>query len=105
MLVALAVQILTGPLMQWSYGRDIEVFDWFVIPSPMEAAFGFASMLHSLHAASALFLFFAILLHIGGVYKHTAFNQDGTLAKMIVPGRQSAASSAAPSRAKNEGES
>jgi len=105
MLVALAVQILTGPLMQWSYGRDIEVFDWFAIPSPMEASFGLASVLHSVHAASALFLFLAILLHIGGVYKHTAFNQDGTLAKMIVPGRQSPASDAASTPAKNEGES
>jgi cytochrome b561 len=105
MLVALTVQIVTGPLMQWSYGRDIEVFDWFVIPSPMEASFGLASFLHSLHAAAALFLFFAVLLHIGGVYKHTAFNQDGTLAKMIVPGRQSAASSGAPLPGENEGKS
>ncbi len=105
MLIALTVQILTGPLMQWAYGRDIEVFDWFVIQSPIESAFGLASALHTVHAASALFIFFALLLHIGGVYKHTAFNQDGTLAKMIVPGRQSRASDVAPSPAKNEGES
>jgi cytochrome b561 len=104
-LVALTVQILTGPLMQWSYGRDIEVFDWLVIPSPIESSFGLASVLHTTHAASALFIFFAILLHIGGVYKHTAFNQDGTLAKMIVPGRQSMPSSAASLPEKNEGES
>jgi cytochrome b561 len=105
MLVALTVQILSGPLLQWSYGRDIEVFDWFVIPSPMEASFGLASTLHGLHVASALFIFFAILLHIGGVYKHTAFNQDGTLAKMIIPGRQSTPSAAAPQPRENEGES
>ena len=105
MLVALTVQILTGPLMQWSYGRDIKVFDWFVIASPIEASFGLASVLHGVHAASALFIFFSILLHIGGVYKHTAFNQDGTLAKMIVPGRQSTPSNAAPLPTKNEGES
>jgi len=105
MLVALTVLIVTGPLMQWSYGRDIEFFDWFVIPSPIEASFRFASVLHRVHATSALFVFFAFLLHIGGVYKHTAFNQDGTLAKMIVPGRQSTPSNAAPLPSKNEGES
>jgi cytochrome b561 len=105
MLVALSVQVLTGPLMQWSYGRDIEVFDWFVIPTPIGPSFGLATALHAIHAASALFIFFAVVLHIGGVYKHTAFNQDGTLAKMIIPGRQSNASPGVPQPDKNEGES
>jgi cytochrome b561 len=105
MLAALTVQLVTGPLMQWSYGRDIEVFDWFVIPSPIEPAFGLAAALHSVHDTAALFIFFSILLHIGGVYKHTAFNQDGTLAKMIVPGRQSIVSGALRPTGKNEGDS
>lgn len=89
MLVAIAVMLVSGPLLQFGYGRAIEVFDWFVIPSPIEANFGLASFLHRLHSASALFIFLGLLLHIGGVYKHTAFNQDGTLAKIIVPGRES----------------
>ena len=103
-LVALGLMLLTGPLMQWSYGRAIEVFDWFVIPAPFEARFGLASWLHSIHKAAAIFIFLGLVLHIGGVYKHTAFNQDGTLAKIIVPGRQSGgqAETAAPDR--NEGE-
>lgn len=105
MLIALTVQIVTGPLMQWSYGRDIEVFDWFVIPSPIESSFGLAATLHTAHDTAALFIFFAILLHIGGVYKHTAFNQDGTLAKMIVPGRQSNAPGAMRQTGESEGES
>lgn len=89
MLVALVVQIVTGPIMQWSYGRPIVVYDWLTIPSPIEASFGLASFLHSVHATSAAFIFATVLLHIGGVYKHTAFNQDGTLAKMLVANRQS----------------
>jgi len=89
MLVAIAVQIVTGPLMQWSYGRAIVVYDWFTIPSPMEADFAMASFLHSVHATSALYIFLTVLLHIGGVYKHTAFNQDGTLAKILIADRQS----------------
>jgi hypothetical protein len=27
------------------------------------------------------------MLHIGGVYKHAAFNQDGTFSKMLVASR------------------
>ena len=104
MLVAIVIMLVTGPVMQWSYGRDIEIFDWLVIPSPIPAAFGLASFLHGLHTAAALFIFFAIVLHIGGVYKHTAFNQDGTLAKIVIPGRESkpATPSVAPGHSEGE---
>lgn len=91
MLVALALMLISGPVMQFAYGRDIEVYTWFVIPSPIEASPGLAGLLHRVHATSALFIFIAVLLHIGGVYKHTAFNQDGTLTKIFMPGRQSPA--------------
>lgn len=96
MVVAIALMLASGPLMQLSYGRDIRVFDWFVFPAPGEPSFGWASFLHGVHSFSALFIFLGIVLHIGGVYKHTAFNQDGTLAKIIIPGRQSGASGVKP---------
>ncbi|HEY5666204.1 MAG TPA: cytochrome b/b6 domain-containing protein [Gammaproteobacteria bacterium] len=89
MLVAIAAMLISGPLMQFSYGRDIQVFDWFVIPTPIDASFGLAAFLHRVHTYAAIFIFVALVLHVGGVYKHTAFNQDGTLAKIIIPGRQS----------------
>ena len=91
--VAIALMLVTGPLTQLTYGRDIYVFDWFIIKSPFEPAFGLASFLHVFHEFTAGFIFLAVVLHIGGVYKHTAFNQDGTLAKIIIPGRQSGATS------------
>jgi len=89
MLIAVVVMLITGPLMQFSYGRDIQVFDWFTIPRPFEASHALADALHRVHRGTALFIFLSVLLHIGGVYKHTAFNQDGTLAKIIIPGRKS----------------
>lgn len=89
MLVAIAVMLVTGPVMHWSYGNDIAVFDWFVIRSPIEPSFAVAGFLHRIHATSALVIFLTLILHIGGVYKHTAFNQDGTLAKMLIADRQS----------------
>jgi cytochrome b561 len=102
---ALVVMLVSGPVMQLSYGRDINVFDWFVISAPAEPAFAFATFLHNVHAAFALFIFLAVVLHIGGVYKHTAFNQDGTLAKIIIPGRQSSAHNAIDSPVDGGGES
>jgi cytochrome b561 len=103
MLGALLVMLVSGPLMQFSYGRDIEVFDWFVIPTPLETSFELAGFLHRLHSSAAIVIFVGLLLHIGGVYKHTAFNQDGTLAKIIIPGRQSARAATNPA-AEKEGE-
>lgn len=89
MLVALCLMLISGPLMQWSYGRAINLYDWFSIPAPFGPSFGLAGFLHSVHSSAALFIFLTFILHIGGVYKHTAFNQDGTLAKIIIPGRES----------------
>lgn len=102
---AIVLMLISGPLMQFSYGRDIHVFDWFVVVTPFEANFGLAGLLHRVHTGFALFIFLGILLHIGGVYKHTAFNQDGTLAKIIIPGRQSGQASVNGPPADNEGNS
>jgi cytochrome b561 len=87
MLVALAVMLISGPFLVWTMGEPIRVFDWFAIPSPLEASFELNAVLHAVHSWAAIVLFVAILLHIGGVYKHTAFNQDGTLTKMIIPAK------------------
>jgi cytochrome b561 len=87
MLSALAVMLISGPFLVWTMGEPIRVFDWFVIPSPLEASFELNEVLHAVHSWAAILIFVAIVLHIGGVYKHTAFNQDGTLTKIIIPAR------------------
>ena len=89
MVYALIVMLISGPLMRWAYGGSIGVFDWFEIPGPFGPAPDLAARLHQVHGYTALVIFIAFLLHIGGVYKHTAFNHDGTLAKMIVADGQS----------------
>ena len=87
MLVALAIMLISGPFLVWTMGEPIRVFDWFAVPSPLEANSELNLTLHAVHRWAAIVIFVAILLHIGGVYKHTAFNQDGTLTKMIIPAK------------------
>lgn len=87
LIVAIAVMLVTGPLMVWFGGAAIGVWDWFVIPSPFKANFAIRDVLHSLHAGSALSILILTLLHIAGVYKHAAFNQDGTFGKMLIPAK------------------
>jgi cytochrome b561 len=89
-LIALALMLVSGPLMAWSgsSGGVIEVFDWFALPAPFEAGDAFRDFMHAIHRRSAIVVFLGILLHLGGVYKHTAFNQDGTLVKMVLPSKR-----------------
>jgi cytochrome b561 len=94
MLVALSFMLISGPLMVWSSGNDIVVFDWFVIPGPLSTSFAMSDFFHRIHSWSALYIFICILLHLGGVYKHLAFNQDGTLTKIFVAAKPSSADKA-----------
>lgn len=87
MLVALGLMLVSGPLIAWSLGNAIVVFDWFVVPSPIEPSMGLNAFAHRVHYTGALVLLVGIVLHLGGVYKHAAFNRDGTFTKMLVAAR------------------
>jgi len=83
-LVAIALMLISGPLMVWSRGSAIYVWDWFTIPGPFGENMGLYTFLHSLHIWGSRVIIVGTLLHLGGVYKHAAFNQDGTFSKMLV---------------------
>jgi len=86
-LIAVAIMLISGPLMVWSRGEVIHVFDWFTIPGPFEANMSFFTFMHTVHVWCSRVIIVGTLLHLGGVYKHAAFNQDGTFGKMLVPAR------------------
>jgi cytochrome b561 len=88
LLVGIGIMLISGPLMVWSRGMVIEVFDWFVIPGPFDANMELFDLLHSIHVWSSRVIIVGTLLHLGGVYKHAAFNQDGTFGKMLVAARK-----------------
>ena len=83
-LLAIAVMLISGPLMVWSRGNAINVWDWFAIPGPFGANMDVFVFLHSVHVWGSRVIIVGTLLHLGGVYKHAAFNQDGTFGKMLV---------------------
>jgi cytochrome b561 len=88
MLIAIALMLLSGPLMVWSRGAAIQVFDWFVIPGPLEMNMRLYDVTHAVHVWCSRVIIVATVLHLGGVYKHAAFNQDGTFGKMLVAARK-----------------
>ena len=87
-LAAVAAMLISGPLMVWSRGTPIYVWDWFTIPGPYGENMGLFSVLHSVHIWCSRIIIIGTALHLGGVYKHAAFNQDGTFGKMLIAARK-----------------
>jgi cytochrome b561 len=86
-LVALCAMLISGPLMVWSQGAVIHVFDWFAIPAPFDMNMPLFTFMHTAHVWASRVIIVATLLHLGGVYKHAAFTQDGTFGKMLIASR------------------
>ena len=73
--------------MVWSRGDAIHVWNWFAIPGPFpDSMLGF-TIFHTIHVWCSRIIIIGTVLHIGGVYKHAAFNQDGTFSKMLIASR------------------
>ena len=87
-LAAIAAMLVSGPLMVWSRGEPIYVFEWFTIPGPFDMNMEVYTFLHGIHVWGARIIIVGTVLHLGGVYKHAAFNQDGTFGKMLVAARE-----------------
>ena len=87
-LAAVAAMLVSGPLMVWARGEPIYVFDWFTIPGPYGMNMDLYTFVHGVHVWGSRIIIIGTLLHLGGVYKHAAFNQDGTFGKMLVAARE-----------------
>jgi cytochrome b561 len=84
LLAAMAVMLVTGPVMAWSGGLPLQVFN-LMVPSPLELPPSLFHSTHWLHVAGATVLGWGVLLHILAVIKHTALDKDGALEKILTP--------------------
>jgi cytochrome b561 len=83
LLVAIGVMLISGPLMVWSDGDAIQVFD-VSIPSPFGKLPEAQHVLRTIHAMTSSFILFAIILHVLAVFKHMIVNRDGTFDKIMI---------------------
>jgi cytochrome b561 len=88
MLAAIGAMLLSGPMMAWARGDAIAMWNWFSIPPPFGKSIGLFDAMHSVHVWCSRVIIVGTVLHLGGVYKHAAFNQDGTFGKMLVAARK-----------------
>ena len=88
LLVAILIQIVSGPLAVWSGGRPINVFGWFAIPGPFaernEGVHEFAELMHAIGRWTLVVL---ISLHVLGALKHALIDRDGVLQRMLAPAK------------------
>ena len=87
LIAAIAVLVITGPLINWSVGQPIHVFDWFSIPSPLTAARSLRRTIQEIHGAAANLLIPLVGLHVLGALKHAFIDRDGVMRRMLVPTR------------------
>lgn len=85
LLLAILIQILSGPLAVWSGGRAINVFDIFSLASPFaernEGVHEFAEIAHTVGRAT---LFVLVPLHVLGALKHI-MARNGVFLRMLWP--------------------
>lgn len=86
-IACVGAMLLSGPMMVWSRGDAIHVWSWFTIPGPFPASMTLFAIAHTIHVWCSRVIIIGTILHIGGVYKHAAFNQDGTFSKMLIATR------------------
>ncbi len=86
LLLAILLQVISGPLAVWSGGRAINVFDLFSLPSPFASRNqGIHEIAEVLHAIGRWTLVGAISLHALGALKHAIIDRDGVLKRMLAP--------------------
>jgi cytochrome b561 len=83
MLLAIAVMLLSGPLMVWTAGERIHVFG-LAIPGPFGKLEAVQHALRTVHGTTAWFILGAMILHVLAVFKHTVLDRDGTFDKIMI---------------------
>ena len=87
LVIAIAIMLISGPLMAWTRGDAIQVFS-AAIPSPLPRLPQLSSWLLAVHRTTSRIIMYALLVHVCAVLGHVAFKHDGTLGRMLVAGRR-----------------
>lgn len=86
LLLAVALLIISGPLMLWT-GRSLSITVWGVaLPGPFSAPNrGLHEAAETVHAIGRYALYVLIPLHVLGALKHVMIDRDGVFRRMLWP--------------------
>jgi cytochrome b561 len=85
MLLFLILLLISGPIILWSTGADIVIFNTLKIPSPMGYIQGLSQVSHTLHFYASTALICIATLHLSAAFKHMMFNDDETFLRIFWP--------------------
>lgn len=77
LLLSIVLLLVTGPLIVWTAGRPIAVFDWFAIASPLAELPALHEALEGVHAVVSRVLLVLIVLHVLAALKHMLIDRRG----------------------------
>ncbi len=83
LLIALAALLITGPLMPWSGGHEVSVFNWFTLPNPLPKMETLHSVTEKIHIVASRIVLFGVILHVAGAVKHLLWDRDGSWRRMV----------------------
>ena len=84
LLVAIVVVVVSGYLLPWTLGRELDVFG-FGIPSPMVANRGLHEFMERVHDVSGHLFVPLLALHVLGAVKHIVLDRRGAGSRMFRP--------------------
>ncbi|MCP4123587.1 MAG: hypothetical protein GY751_17690 [Bacteroidetes bacterium] len=82
LLAAIVTVVLTGYLVPWTRGLEIDVFNLFSIPSPLNSNRDLHELAEEIHEIAGQSLLPLVLLHIVGALKHALFDRDNIVQRM-----------------------
>ena len=83
LLAAIAILILSGPVIQWSIGRSVDVLGLVSIPSMLPEMRTLHEVLEEVHEIASHALIPLLALHVLGALKHLIINRDGVFQRML----------------------
>jgi cytochrome b561 len=83
LLLVIAIQIISGPLMIWTSGAPIGAFGWFEIVSPLPRNHELHEVFEKVHGLTANLVLPLIALHVLGALKHLIIDRDGVFQRML----------------------
>ena len=84
MLVAIVVVVVSGYLLPWTLGRELDVFG-FGVPFPMGANQRLHEIVERVHDVAGHLFIPLIALHLLGAIKHAIFDRRGAGLRMFRP--------------------
>lgn len=83
LLACVVIMIISGPLMIWSGGHPIRIFDLLSLPSPVGKIKDLHEILETVHKVTSRVLLVLIILHVLAALKHALMDRDTTLKRML----------------------